>query len=60
MEVVLQVIHIQIMEKLLRYSSKVSTMKLCYTSEVYDELTGLYYLNARYYNPENYSFITSG
>ena len=25
---------------------------------VYDELTGLYYLNARYYNPENYSFIT--
>ena len=60
MEVVLQVIHIQIMEKLLSIAQKISTMKICYTSEVYDELTGLYYLNARYYNPENYSFITTG
>lgn len=31
---------------------------ICYTSGVYDELTSLYYLNARYYNPETYTFIT--
>ena len=41
-----------------KYSSKDFYNEICYTSEVYDELTGLYYLNARYYNPENYSFIT--
>ena len=32
--------------------------EVCYTSGVYDELTGLYYLNARYYNPESATFIT--
>lgn len=32
--------------------------KRCYTSGVYDELTGLYYLNARYYNPSTATFIT--
>ncbi|MCI9564636.1 MAG: RHS repeat-associated core domain-containing protein [Eubacterium sp.] len=32
--------------------------ELCYTSGVYDELTGLYYLNARYYNPGTATFIT--
>ena len=31
---------------------------ICYTSGVYDELTQLYYLNARYYNSETYTFIT--
>ena len=31
---------------------------ICYTSGVYDELTSLYYLNARYYNPETFTFIT--
>lgn len=41
-----------------KYSSKDFYNEICYTSEVYDELTGLYYLSARYYNPENYSFIT--
>lgn len=41
-----------------KYGSKDFYNEICYTSEVYDELTGLYYLNARYYNPENYSFIT--
>lgn len=33
--------------------------EVCYTSGVYDELTGLYYLNARYYNPNVATFITS-
>lgn len=32
--------------------------EVCYTSGVYDELTGLYYLNARYYNPGTATFIT--
>ncbi len=31
---------------------------LCYTGGVYDKGTGMYYLNARYYNPANRSFIT--
>ena len=31
--------------------------EVCYTSGVYDESTGLYYLNARYYNPDTASFI---
>ena len=26
--------------------------EICYTGGIYDELTGLYYLNARYYNAE--------
>lgn len=32
--------------------------EICYTGGVYDELTGLYYLNARYYDSENGSFIS--
>lgn len=32
--------------------------EICYTSGVYDETTGLYYLNARYYNPCDAVFIT--
>lgn len=32
--------------------------EICYTGGVYDELTGQYYLNARYYDPENKTFIT--
>lgn len=31
---------------------------LCYTGGVYDESSGLYYLNARYYNPEMGRFIS--
>ena len=31
---------------------------MCYTSGVYDGVTGLYYLNARYYNTESAEFIT--
>ena len=31
---------------------------LCYTGAVYDETTGLYYLNARYYDPENGNFLS--
>ena len=30
----------------------------CYTGAQYDETTGLYYLNARYYNPEDGRFLT--
>ena len=30
----------------------------CYTGGIYDETTGLYYLNARYYDPENGRFLT--
>ena len=32
--------------------------EICYTGGIYDESTGLYYLNARYYNPENGRFLT--
>ena len=32
--------------------------EICYGGGVYDETTGLYYLNARYYSPENGSFLT--
>ena len=42
-----------------KYGDKDFYNELCYTSGVYDELTGLYYLNARYYNPESAMFITS-
>ena len=27
---------------------------MCYTGGIHDQSTGLYYLNARYYNPVNY------
>ena len=32
--------------------------EICYTGGRYDETTGLYYLNARYYNPEDGRFLT--
>ena len=32
--------------------------EICYGGGVYDKTTGLYYLNARYYSPENGSFLT--
>lgn len=32
--------------------------EVCYTSGIYDVSTGLYYLNARYYDPKNGRFIT--
>ena len=32
--------------------------EICYTGGIYDHSTGLYYLNARYYNPEDGRFIT--
>ncbi|MBE5925966.1 MAG: RHS repeat-associated core domain-containing protein [Lachnospiraceae bacterium] len=32
--------------------------QICYTGGVYDELTKLYYLNARYYNPETGVFMS--
>lgn len=40
-----------------RYGNEDFYNELCYTSGVYDELTGLYYLNARYYNPGTATFI---
>ena len=32
--------------------------EICYTGGIYDETMGLYYLNARYYDPENGRFLT--
>ncbi|WP_316719932.1 polymorphic toxin-type HINT domain-containing protein [Terrisporobacter petrolearius] len=32
--------------------------EVCYTGGIYDNKTGLYYLNARYYNPEYGRFLT--
>ncbi|WP_419725664.1 polymorphic toxin-type HINT domain-containing protein [Terrisporobacter petrolearius] len=32
--------------------------EICYTGGIYDNKTGLYYLNARYYNPEDGRFLT--
>lgn len=32
--------------------------EICYTGGVYDESTGLYYLNARYYDPKDGRFLT--
>ena len=31
--------------------------EICYTGAIYDKETGLYYMNARYYNPEDGRFI---
>ena len=41
-----------------KYGSEDFYNEVCYTSGVYDEPTGFYYLNARYYNPENATFLT--
>ena len=35
-----------------------SSNETCYTGGRYDEMTGLYYLNARYYNPEDGRFLS--
>lgn len=32
--------------------------EICYTGAVYDDTTGLYYMNARYYDPANGRFIS--
>ncbi|OLR58404.1 hypothetical protein BHF70_01445 [Anaerostipes sp. 494a] len=32
--------------------------EVCYTGGIYDSTTGLYYLNARYFNPEDGRFLT--
>ncbi len=32
--------------------------EICYTGGIYDKSTGLYYLNARYYDPENGRFLS--
>ena len=32
--------------------------EVCYTGGIYDQSTGLYYLNARYYDPEEGRFLT--
>ena len=32
--------------------------EICYTGGIYDKNTGLYYLNARYYDPENGRFLS--
>ena len=32
--------------------------EVCYAGGIYDHSTGLYYLNARYYNPEDGRFVT--
>ena len=32
--------------------------EVCYTGGIYDQRTGLYYLNARYYNPEDGRLVT--
>ncbi len=39
------------------YGSEIFT-DFCYTGGIYDSATGLYYLNARYYDPEDGRFIT--
>ena len=40
------------------HGSSVLKNEICYTGGIYDESTGLYYLNARYYDPENGRFLT--
>lgn len=40
-----------------RFASEVDN-EICYTGGVYDELTGLYYLNARYYDSDEGVFLS--
>ena len=40
------------------HGSSVLKNESCYTGGIYDESTGLYYLNARYYDPKNGRFLT--
>lgn len=41
-----------------KYQNSEFFNEVCYTGAIYDENTGLYYLNARFYTPENARFIT--
>ncbi|MBS7006937.1 DNRLRE domain-containing protein [Anaerostipes sp.] len=41
-----------------RVGENTSENETCYTGGRYDEVTGLYYLNARYYNPEDGRFLS--
>lgn len=41
-----------------KYQNSEFFNEICYTGAIYDENTGLYYLNARFYTPENARFIT--
>lgn len=41
-----------------KFESRPFYNEICYTSGIYDELTGRYYLNARHYNPEDARFLT--
>ena len=43
--------------KISSFESEVDN-EICYTGGVYDELTGLYYLNARYYNSDDGNFLS--
>jgi RHS repeat-associated protein len=41
-----------------QYGDRSFLNEICYTGGIYDASTGLYYLNARYYNPETGTFLT--
>lgn len=53
----MQPISIRIMERQL-FMEMIRRKEVCYTGGIYDQSTGLYYLNARYYNPEDGRFMT--
>lgn len=40
------------------HGSEAFKNEICYTGGIYDATTGLYYLNARYYDPETGRFLT--
>ena len=40
------------------FSYDVIDNEICYAGSIYDETTGLHYMNARYYNPETGRFIS--
>ncbi len=40
------------------YGDDQAKNEVCYTGGIYDQSTGLYYLNARYYHPEDGRFLT--
>ena len=41
-----------------RHGDDQAKNEVCYTGGIYDQSTGLYYLNAWYYNPEDGRFVT--
>ena len=57
MEVLMQHTGIQTLETTINGDNKAEN-EVCYTGGIYDQRTGLYYLNARYYNPEDGGFLT--